>query len=118
MHAGREGTTPVPVTMQDGSVIKIWPVLGFVEGDIPWLEKLTNSIGHGGKHSCYRCALNGIWHFRANTVRYVCTHLNEMTLPCKSDLSVTNNFSAVVTMPAVSAKHGPHAQLLPHAQSL
>jgi len=67
---GRDGTTPVPVTLDDGSTVRVWPVLAFVEGDIPWLEKLTNSIGHGAKHACYRCAFNGVWHLDANTVRY------------------------------------------------
>lgn len=66
---GKEGTTPIPVTLHDGSVLNIWPVLGWVEGDIPWLAHMTNSVGHGGKHSCFRCALNGVWNFMARTVR-------------------------------------------------
>lgn len=56
--------------MPDGSVLSIWPVLCCVEGDIPWMQKLTNSIGHGGKRACFRCAQNGVWVFAANTVRY------------------------------------------------
>jgi len=32
-----------------------------VEGDIPWMANLINSVGHSGKHACFRCALNGIW---------------------------------------------------------
>ena len=70
MHAGRDGSTPIHVELDDGSFIKVWPVLGWVEGDIPWLSMLTNSIGHAGKHSCFRCALNGIWHTAARAVRY------------------------------------------------
>ena len=42
-----------------------------MEGDIPWLEKLTNSIGHTAKRACFRCAQNGVWVFSANTVRCV-----------------------------------------------
>lgn len=57
--------------MPDGTVLRIWPVLCCVEGDIPWMQKLTNSIGHGGKRACFRCAQNGVWVFAANTVRYV-----------------------------------------------
>lgn len=59
----------MPVPLPDGSVLQVWPVLGAVEGDIPWLAKLTNSIGHGGKHACYRCALNGVYLGDAKTVR-------------------------------------------------
>lgn len=70
LRAGRAGSTPIPVSLGDGSVLNVWPVLGFAEGDIPWLAKLTNSIGHSGKHACYRCALNGVWHPEARTVRY------------------------------------------------
>lgn len=67
--AGRAGSTPVPVHLPDGSVLQVWPVLGLVEGDILSLAKLTNSIGHGGKHACYRCALNGMYLGEAKTVR-------------------------------------------------
>lgn len=55
---------------KDGSIIKVWPVLCCAEGDIPFLEKITNSIGHGGKRACFRCALNGIWHAVSRAVRY------------------------------------------------
>jgi hypothetical protein len=47
----------------------IWPVLGWVSGDIPFLAKMSNSVGHGAKAACYRCALRGVWHKPANTVR-------------------------------------------------
>ena len=72
-HAGREGSTPLALTLEDGSILKVWPVLGFAEGDIPWMALLSNSIGHGGKHACYRCAFNGEWDPAAKTVR--CVHL-------------------------------------------
>ena len=49
----------------------MWPVLCCVEGDIPWLEKLTNSIGHTAKRACFRCAQNGVWDVSTNTVRSV-----------------------------------------------
>ena len=55
----------------DGVWIKVWPILGQVEGDIPFLAKLTNSIGHGGTHACYHCALEATWVSGANTNRYV-----------------------------------------------
>lgn len=67
--SGKEGSTPIQVPLDDGSVIDVWPVLGFTEGDIPWLSKLTNSVGHGAKHACYRCGMNGVWHHEAKTVR-------------------------------------------------
>lgn len=69
LTAGKDGTTPIELMLEDGSVIMVWPVLAFAEGDIPWLAKLTNSVGHGAKHACYRCAFNGVWHFDAKTVR-------------------------------------------------
>lgn len=75
--SGKPGTTPISVTIptdprqpEAGSrTIKIWPVLVAVEGDIPFMEKVTNSIGHSAKHACFRCALSGEWHPEAKTVR-------------------------------------------------
>jgi hypothetical protein len=47
----------------------VWPVLGWVSGDIPFLAKMSNSVGHGAKAACYRCCMQGFWHKHANTVR-------------------------------------------------
>ena len=66
---GRPGSTPLPLTLHDGSEVDVWPVLGFVEGDIPWLEMVTNSIGHGAARACFRCALNGVYNWVAKTIR-------------------------------------------------
>lgn len=68
--AGKEGTAPIPVTLPDGRKIRVWPVLACVEGDIPWMEKITNSVGHTAKRACFRCATNGVWIAAANAVRY------------------------------------------------
>lgn len=69
--AGREGTRPVRISLPGGFCRDVWPVLGFVEGDIPFMEKLTNSIGHSAKQACLRCALKGKHHAEAKTVRYL-----------------------------------------------
>lgn len=75
--AGRQGSAPLEVTIptdpcqpQSGSrTVKIWPVLVAVEGDIPFMEKVTKSIGHSAKRACFRCALSGEWRPEAKTVR-------------------------------------------------
>lgn len=59
--------------------MRVWPVLANAEGDIPILEKLMNSVGFSGKHACYRCALNGIWHDDARCVR--CGFLSQVRRP-------------------------------------
>lgn len=56
--------------MLDGTEIDVWPVLGCVEGDMPWLEKIIHSLGHAAKRACFKCALNGVWIPEANAVRY------------------------------------------------
>lgn len=75
--SGTPGSTPIEVRIPTdpkqpaaGSrAVKVWPVLIAVEGDIPFMEKVTNSIGHSAKHACFRCALTGEWHPEARTVR-------------------------------------------------
>lgn len=48
--------------LDDGSMLEVVvrPLLAWFDGDIPFMEKLTNSIGHGAYHACYRCSLNGV----------------------------------------------------------
>lgn len=72
LHAvvpGLPGSRPLDIQRPDGVWIKVWPILGQVEGDIPFLAKLTNSIGHNGSHACYHCALEGTWVPSAGTNR-------------------------------------------------
>ena len=73
MHGvGKLNTRPIEADLivhGQPKTIKIWPVLDFVEGDIPFMEKLTNSIGHAAKHPCFRCGLNGMWQPVPRTVR-------------------------------------------------
>lgn len=69
-RAGVPGSTPLDMQRPDGEWVKVWPILGQVEGDIPFLVKLTNSIGHTGKHACFHCALEGTWVPSANTHRF------------------------------------------------
>lgn len=74
---GRPGSTPLEVNVPTDpglagagtTSVRVWPVLIAVEGDIPFMEKVTNSIGHSAKHACFRCALAGDWHAEAKTVR-------------------------------------------------
>lgn len=54
--------------------VKVWPVCGWAEGDIPILEKIANSVGHGAKAACLRCALRGVTVKEANTVRCDLSH--------------------------------------------
>lgn len=70
LYAGREGSEPLLIDNGGEQPLKVWPVLCCAEGDIPWLSKLKNSIGHTGVHACYDCALEGIYHNGAKTVRY------------------------------------------------
>lgn len=67
---GREGTEPIEITLPTGRVLRIWPVLAHVEGDMPIREKLTRSLAHGSKHSCFQCLLEGEYLEDAGTVRY------------------------------------------------
>lgn len=69
--AGRPGSEPLLVDNGGERPLKVWPVLCCAEGDIPWLTKLRNSIGHAGVHACYDCSLEGSYHHGAKTVRYV-----------------------------------------------
>ena len=54
--------------------VKVWPVCGWAERDIPILEKIANSVGHGAKAACLRCALRGVTVKEANTVRCDLSH--------------------------------------------
>lgn len=38
---------------------------------MPIREKLTQTMGHGNKHSCFQCILEGEWLKEARTVRKV-----------------------------------------------
>ena len=59
MVAGNPTGTPLRMQLVPGGPEHdVWPILANAEGDIPIMEKLTNSIGHAGLHACYRCALN------------------------------------------------------------
>eukprot|EP00892_Ulva_mutabilis_P005904 jgi/Ulvmu1/3686/UM017_0102.1 len=76
---GRDGTTPIIVEIWEDPadpnsnkrLVKLWPVCGWAEGDIPVLEKLANAVGHGAKSACVRCAFLGATVKDANTVRCV-----------------------------------------------
>ena len=73
-RAGVPGTTPITIRLPSGQVIKVWPVLGHCEGDLPIKEKLTGALQHGNKHSCWLCDLEGVTIDSAGTVRCVPTH--------------------------------------------
>lgn len=55
--------------MADGSILKVWPVLGHAEGDIPFMAKLTNSVGHTATHACFHCAMEATYSHEARTNR-------------------------------------------------
>lgn len=77
--AGTPGSEPLHVQTPDGVWVDVWPVLGQVEGDIPFMAKLTNSVGHGATHACYHCAIEATWSKTASTNR--CAPINRHRPP-------------------------------------
>jgi hypothetical protein len=47
-----------------------WPVLAYVEGDTPFMSKLSEGVGHTAMRACQRCSLWGISDSGSGTVRY------------------------------------------------
>jgi len=45
----------------NGEDLKVWPVLASIEGDIPFMTKMVNSLGHAATVACFKCALQATW---------------------------------------------------------
>lgn len=88
--AGLPGSRPLDIQRPDGVWVKVWPVLGQVEGDIPFLAKIMNSIGHGGKNACFHCALQATWIPAAKTNRFVNVVLDtKLVCACFDAIAIT-----------------------------
>lgn len=59
-NPGEPGSAPL--TVYDGEVerpVDLWPVLAFVEGDIPFMGKFSKACGHSAICGCQRCGIRG-----------------------------------------------------------
>lgn len=70
--AGNPDGVPIRLERPGGKVVHIWPILAHCDGDLPIREKLTRTLAHGNKHSCFQCYLEGETVESAGTVRCVC----------------------------------------------
>ena len=60
LHCAVLSSQPFLVDDADtGLKLKLWPVLAYVEGDTPFLSKMSDSVGHAAITACQRCALRG-----------------------------------------------------------
>lgn len=58
LSAGR-ASTPFQLQLSASSTVPHWPVLGLLQGDTPFMEKLFKLASHGSYGACYRCSLEG-----------------------------------------------------------
>ena len=45
------------ISVDEVHSIALTPVLGWVSGDLPFMQKAQNGLGHSSKLGCYRCGL-------------------------------------------------------------
>jgi hypothetical protein len=50
---------PFKLELTANETVSHWPVLGMLQGDTPFMERLFKLVGHGSYGPCYRCCLEG-----------------------------------------------------------
>ena len=58
LPTGLGGVGPAEPRSQAGcdTLLRIWPVLAFVQGDTPFMAATMGACGHSGHKACWRCA--------------------------------------------------------------